>query len=204
MTKRLKPNTTKEDPTVKVAKITQVGVVVGLIITALIAPIVVTIANKVINADPTSTPTFTSTTTVEMLFSSTETQTPVLNITPVATVVQGTFPPPTTNTPDSPIAEIMNVQLNFSSSSGKAPLTVNFNAKGSYVSRSDGTILTCAEKNVCSYTWDVRAGSTSISEPVSGDGVFSYTFRKKGGYLVVVYVCRGAVCSFSAASISVK
>lgn len=204
MTKRLKTNTTKEDPTVKVAKITQVGVVVGLIITALVAPIVVTIANKVINADPTPTPTFKSITTAEIPFSSIETQTPVLNITPMDTVVQGTFPAPITNTPDSLVAEIMNVQLNFSSSSGKAPLTVNFNAKSSYVSRSDGTILTCAEKNVCSYTWDVRAGNTSISGPISGDGVFSYTFQKKGGYLVVVYVCRGVVCNFSTASISVK
>ncbi len=98
----------------------------------------------------------------------------------------------------------MVAQLTYNYAIGNAPLTVTFNAKTSYISYQDGTIDNCEFKNVCSYSWDVRQGSTPIYGPESGGNVFSYTFGKKGDYTVVVYVCRGTICNFAAANISAK
>lgn len=98
----------------------------------------------------------------------------------------------------------MIAQLSYNYAIGNTPLTVTFNAQSSYVSYQNGTIDNCEFKNVCSYSWDVRQGSTPIYGPESGGSVFSYTFGKKGNYTVVVYVCRGAICNFAAASITAK
>ncbi len=98
----------------------------------------------------------------------------------------------------------MNAQLVYNYATVNAPLSVTFNAHSSYLSYQDGTIETCEFSNVCSYSWDVRQGSTPIYGPESGGSVFSYTFTKKGDYTVVVYVCRGEICNFAAASITAK
>lgn len=98
----------------------------------------------------------------------------------------------------------MIAQLTYNYAIGNIPLTITFNAQSSYVSYKNGTIDNCKFKNVCSYSWDVRQGGTPIYGPESGGSVFSYTFAKKGDYTIVVYVCRGTICNFAAASITAK
>lgn len=98
----------------------------------------------------------------------------------------------------------MNAQLVYNYATGNPPLNVTFNAHSSYLSFPDGTIQDCVFKNVCSYTWDVRQGSTPIYGPETGGGMFSYTFQKSGDYTVVVYVCRGGICNFTAANVNVR
>lgn len=98
----------------------------------------------------------------------------------------------------------MIAQLAYNYASGPAPLTVTFNAKTSYVLYPDGTIENCEFKNVCQYSWDVRKDGALIHGPELGGSLFSYTFAKKGNYTVVVYVCRGKICHFASAAITVR
>lgn len=114
------------------------------------------------------------------------------------------IPPPPTLTPIPPTG-VMIAQISTNYSEGRAPLRVTFRAESSYVTFSDGSVETCKFANVCSYTWDVRKqeGAT-IHGPVIGGSEFSYEFAQKGVYMVVVYVCRGQACNFSATTIKTK
>jgi hypothetical protein len=135
-----------------------------------------------------------------------ETLTIVSNFTPSLTLTDTPFTPPTlppTFSP-TPAAGVMTAQITYNYSNGKAPLHVTFKAFSSFVTYPDGGVETCEFKNVCAYTWDVRKDGAVILGPVSGGGEFSYTFSKGGDYTVVVYVCRGEACNFSAASVTVK
>jgi hypothetical protein len=105
-----------------------------------------------------------------------------------------------TSTPSA----MMIPQLRFSASEGKAPLSVNFNAEGSFVDVKGGADLLCNFENVCQYTWSVRLGSTMMYEPTLGGSKFSYTFQKKGEYVVVLTVCRGEACESTAVVITVR
>lgn len=117
-------------------------------------------------------------------------------------VVPSPVTPTLTQPPDS---GTMTVQLIPSYLEGKAPFTPTFRAGTSFVTYSDGKVETCEFANVCSYTWDVREkNGKTIFGPESGSGVFSYTFHKKGDYTVLVYVCRGQACSYTAATVTVK
>jgi len=99
---------------------------------------------------------------------------------------------------------MMIPQLRFSASEGKAPLNVNFNAEGSFVDVKGGADLLCNFQNVCQYTWSVRLGSTMVYEPAFGGSKFSYTFQKKGEYVVVLTVCRGEFCESTAVVITAR
>lgn len=110
-----------------------------------------------------------------------ETPTEILTIEPSLIFTETSTPLPTDTPTATQIATIgeMNAQLVYNYVSRKPPLTVTFNAHSSYLSHSDGTVQDCLFKNVCSYTWDVRQGSTPIYGPEASGGVFSYTFQKK-------------------------
>jgi hypothetical protein len=184
-----------------VAIITGLITLAGVIVTALLAPIALEIVRHRLSA--TATPAPIAVETIAPIPASFATDSSDLLL-PIFTE---TIPPspanPPTPTPQA-AAETMTAQLTFSSSAGNAPLLVNFNARNSYLTRANQPTLTCIEKNVCSYTWSVRMGGTTIYGPSLGDSAFSYTFQKKGEYTVVVTVCRGDACNFAAASISVK
>lgn len=132
---------------------------------------------------------------------SSETPIEIPVIDPAPLITETSFP---SETPTLISLATMNAGLVYNYATGKVPLQVTFNAHSSYLSYQDGTIETCDFSNVCSYSWEVRQGSTPIYGPESGGSVFSYTFGKKGNYTVVVYVCRGAICNFAAASITAK
>lgn len=185
-------------PTVWVAIITLVGTIAVALFN--FSPFVDWINNK-LGLTPTAIIYFT------------ETSTPFA-IETFVTTIQDT-PSPTIETPSTITlesilpteikkSEIMMPQLIFSSSGGKAPLTVNFNASNSFVDVQGGEDLLCNFENVCKYTWSVRTGSTYLHEPTLGGSKFSYTFGKRGEYIVVVYVCRGEACNAAAAIITVK
>lgn len=119
-----------------------------------------------------------------------------------------TLTPFLTETPSSVASPnetgVMKAQIVYFYGTGKAPLQGTFKADSSFVSYSDGTSLDCAFKNVCSFTWDVRLDGKTVYGPIAGESAFSYTFQKRGNYMVVVYVCRGGVCNFSAVNIMVN
>lgn len=199
----------KVEADLKVAKINMLVAIVtglltlaGVIVTALLAPLAIEIVRHLLTS--TSTPVPIATEFVMPPPTEAVIDEPNVFILPTLTLTLPTSRVDVSTVTPQAVTETMTVQLTFSSSAGKAPLMVNFNAKNSYLSRTDGTTLSCIEKNVCSYSWDVRLGSTSIYGPKLGDSAFSYTFQKKGEYVVVVYVCRGEACNYSAASISVK
>ena len=190
--------TEKNNASIWVAIITGV---VSITLGILGFPPLVTYLNAQWNNTPTPQPT-------EAIFL-VPSETPVFSILTIATPQETNIVTPTiTTTPTStfePISGVMNAQISYNYSTGNAPLNVSFNAHASYVSYPDGQKVECQFENVCTYTWDVRTkeGKT-ISSPTGGPAEFSYTFSKKGEYMVVVYVCRGDVCNFSAANIVVK
>lgn len=100
---------------------------------------------------------------------------------------------------------VMDVQLVADRADGKSPLTVNFDARGSFLKDTNGVIYPCG---VCNYTWFVYQNSTLINDPKRSDhGSFSYKFGKDGDYRVVVKVCRGkdeSDCGYGAEDIAVR
>lgn len=204
------PNPDTKDPTLEIARINRSTTItvalftlIGGIATAILAsPFLLEYYRQYF---PTPTPSLASFITETI----TTPPTDIFTLTPgiLTPTFTETLPPSPTDLPTAApqtAPETMTAQLTFSSSAGNAPLMVNFNARNSYVTRANLPTLTCIEKNVCSYTWSVRLGGTTIYGPSLGDSAFSYTFQKKGEYVVVVYVCRGDTCNFAAASISVK
>jgi len=206
-----KPQKQSEDPQVRAARINQMGAVAIVLITVLIAPLVfrlmderneeeehnqTPLATEVFVSTPSYTPTFNID---DPLPTSTEfpTQVSFTNTPPVSII-----PPPSLTA--TSVSEVMNVVLTFSASEGKAPFPVNFSAKNSYLNQTDGTTLSCIEKNVCSYSWEVRTGGTPIYGSTTEGSVFSYKFEKKGEYVVIVFVCRGKACSYSSVSITAR
>lgn len=179
--------------------------IVGLIGTVIVAFMNFPPFENWLDAKLNPTPTITATPKIAetQTLAATENRTSTPEILPSPTFTQTPEPIPPSPTFENVTTanETMSVQLTSSSSEGRAPFLVNFNAKNSYVSRTDGTTLTCIERNVCNYTWSVRFDGKTIYGPTLGDSVFSYTFQKKGQYVVIAYVCRGKACSYSAVNI---
>lgn len=132
---------------------------------------------------------------------SSETPTEIPVIDPAPLITETSFP---SETPTLISLATMNAGLVYNYATGKPPLQVTFNAHSSYLSFPDGTTETCEFSNVCSYTWEVRQGSTPIYGPATSEGKFAYTFQNSGEYTVVVTVCRGSICNYAAAGINVR
>lgn len=189
----------KIDPTIWVAII---GAIATLTVTVIGLPALGTWLNAKLNPTPT---VFNSPTIIPY-----PSVTPFLNIptelsaTPLPINIGDIIPIDTvTSTPEA-TTEVMTVILTSSANDVKGPKSINFNARDSFISRSNGTTLSCIEKNVCSYTWDVRLNGAIIFGPVQGGSAFSFNFGKKGQYTVVVYVCRGNTCNYGAANVKVR
>jgi hypothetical protein len=200
----------KEDSTITVAKITQIGVitvgiitVVGTIISALLSS---SIVEDFFRANiPSSTPTIIALTEAFMP-SPLETPTATLEFSP-APVATETFTPfaVETTTPAESKVEILTVLLNASSNSGKASFQVNFNAKDSFITFTNGMTSSCFNSpNACIFTWTVSREGTIVYGPEQGNAGFSYRFEKKGRYFVSVNVCRGYTCNNSSTVIDAK
>lgn len=164
--------------------------------------VVFTITNTLIPiSQPTATESIPPTPSFTNMPSATATQTytPTFTNMPTATY---TYTPTTTATKGLPVG--MDVQLAADITSGKSPLKVNFDARGSFFRDSKGDIYPCG---VCNYTWYVYQNSKLVNEPERGNnGTFGYRFGK-GAYRVVVRVCRGqgdSDCAFDAEEISVR
>jgi hypothetical protein len=155
------------------------------------------------NPDPTLTPTAAMyTPTIESLVSPTVTlptstevfPTSTETLSPTATEISPTVPeahPTVTITPTATLFIGMDVQLTVDRTSGGAPLTVRFDARGSFLRALDGTIYRC-QSGACNFTWFVYKGNNQLNEPKrSSDGTLIYTFSKRGDYRVAVKVCRG-------------
>ena len=120
-----------------------------------------------------------------------------------------TLPPENIDTPTSTLtsetkSEIMTVILQANATEGKSPLLVNFNAKASYVKFSDGSTAACGETHFCKFTWAVYRDSQLIDNSTGGDGVFSYTFNRRGLYFVTTFVCRGEACGDDGVTVEVR
>ncbi len=142
---------------------------------------------------PVVSPTFFTDTSFLLTAPPVITDTPELSsATPI--VISTDVPPPTaTENPSEPIG--LSVRLTADKTSGKAPLTVRFDARGSFLRAPDGTIYPCRGGS-CNYTWDVYKAGQKIGKPTeNATGTFQYTFGKRGAYFVTVYVCRGHASS---------
>lgn len=202
--------TPQEEPVLKIAKINLLGVIitgiltlVGLIVTALLAPIALEYFRHAINTVPTPIEENTA------IFTPLPSESPAATLAfPSTPSMTETFTPPPTDIPTTTIkfeSETMTVMLNSSTNSGKIPLQVNFNAKDSFVTFTNGTTSSCVNNpNACTFTWTISREGKVIYGPEQGNAGFSFNFQKRGNHTVVVYICRGNACSFGVATVEVK
>lgn len=110
-----------------------------------------------------------------------------------------------TATPGLPVG--MDVQLITDTTSGTSPLTVNFDARESFLRDANGVIYKCWG-GPCNYTWYVyKDGKLVYQSDRAGGGTFKYKFGQSGEYRVVVRVCRGQAdsdCAYDGEEISVQ
>ncbi len=194
----------KEDTSIIVARIARTGAIVGGSIT-LIGVIIVALLNF-----PPVIRYFESAATLTNTPSPTVSFTPT--ILPSVTHNMTLTPPPVPNseTPftvsPSPTAPLnkMIIVLHANMTSGKAPLSVNFNASDSFMELADGSTWACSQAHLCTYTWTVNRANKQVGKPVKGSGKFSYTFSVKGTYFITAYVCRGAICNAGGITVVIK
>lgn len=148
----------------------------------------------------TATEDFTSTPIV-IVVTSTEvppTASPTFTITPTATdTATASFTP-------EPKTDQMTAILQSSLDGGKSPLSINFDARTSYVKFADGSTMPCGTTSFCSYAFTVYRDSKYYDKADNNTGVLSYTFGAKGKYSVTVYVCRGKACSDDGVTVDVR
>ncbi len=215
----------KDDTPVKVAWITQVGVItvalfacVASVIGAIFAspfvferfqhtPIPTQTASSGIqiigtNPFPTEMESAFQTAVATIIPSISEIQTMAATAhTPVMPELAGTLVPPV---PTSEMESSLSVILTSSLTEGKSPLSVNFNARDSFVKFEDGSVAVCGQSNFCAYMWAIYRDQKQVVVPFQGDGTFNYTFSGKGIYSVTVYVCRANVCADDGTVITVR
>jgi hypothetical protein len=195
----------KEDvPSVRVAWITQFGT-----ITVSVLACIATVLGTILAFPPvlkyfqdTPTPTMLPLLTLTSIPPFLSNDPPNMTATPFFIPNAGS-PVPLPPSTESP-AQKMIAFLNANATYGKAPLQVNMNAQNSYVQLANGSILPCGQFHLCDYVWTVYRDGKSVGKPVVGDGVYDYTFTRKGEYFVTVYVCRGSVCEDDGITIEVK
>ena len=137
---------------------------------------------------PTVVPTVASISTLTSTVTVTFTETPSLPLptetfTPVPALATDTA----TLIPTASLPTGMQVKFSASLSTGRAPLKVKFDARDSFFIDTAGNIFPCG---ACTYSWQVREGSTNLYGPEKGNGNFEFTFGKRGTFYVSVYVCR--------------
>ena len=141
--------------------------------------------------EPSSTLAFTSTSSPD------PTNTPI----PVTETSSPTVSPSSTNTITITVAPLETITLTPAPalivfiendrSAGRPPLTVNFDARDSYLIASDGQQYPC-RNGTCNYTWKVVSDGQKLEKSqLNSSGKFQYTFGKRGKYLISVWICRG-------------
>ncbi|GMV33574.1 MAG: hypothetical protein DCC59_00540 [Chloroflexi bacterium] len=202
MSNKNKKKGQKVDPAVMAAIITLIGTLVTLLVTY--EPIK-NWWNTRLNSTPTLIPTVSA--TDASLVVPSETPARESNFTPTPGITETIAPSPAiiSTFTDVPDIGVMTAQIASNYYDGRAPFTATFRAGTSFVIYPDGRVETCEFAHVCSYTWDVREknGST-IYGPEAGGKEFAYNFTKRGEFIVVVYVCRGQACSFTAANVTAR
>jgi hypothetical protein len=85
----------------------------------------------------------------------------------------------------------MVVVVSPDKNTGKAPLAVTFDARGSYLLTPDGQKHSC-RTGACHYTWRVYLNGEQLgnSDNDSG-GTFQYAFGLRRQYIVTVNICWG-------------
>jgi hypothetical protein len=130
--------------------------------------------------------------------------------TPFATEVVETIPPsqppptmdvitpivvttiaPDLSSPTFSVASEMFVRIAASQTSGKAPLTVKFDARDSYVQAPDGTIFECS-RGACRYSWYILLNGQEFDRPDTDRGTLDFRFQQEGIYSISVYICHGS------------
>lgn len=110
----------------------------------------------------------------------------------VATPIIATIAAPeATATPTSNAPAVMHVIVTSNQTTGKAPLVVRFDARGSYVQAPDGTIYEC-RKGACRYSWYILLNGQQFARPDTTGGTLEFKFQKKGIYSISVYICHGS------------
>jgi hypothetical protein len=141
------------------------------------------------NPSPTPSPTLdTSTASLASAISPTLTEI----ILPVETSTPEIISSNTvTLSPTPSIAAEMFVSIVASRTTGRAPLTVRFDAKGSYVKAPDGKIFECS-KGACRYIWSILLNGQEVARPDVTGGTMDFRFEETGTYLTSVYICHGS------------
>lgn len=170
-----------------------VAVVTG-IVTITVALIGSPLFEKWLETKPTPLPTFiasvsASPPTESISPTSTETILPVL--TPSLEVIPPATVAPNLPSPTSSEAALMYVSIAASQTTGKAPFTVKFDARGSYVQASDGTIYECS-KGACRYSWYIFLNGQEFARPDTTRGTLDFRLQNKGIYSISVYICHGS------------
>ena len=138
---------------------------------------------------PTSTPIATSSPVLtDTPIPLTQTLSPTVSPSSTSTIaITATAVETITLTP----APALIVLLENDRAAGRPPLTVNFDARDSYLIASDGQQYPC-KYGACNYTWKVVfEGQKLEKSQLNSSGKFQYTFGKRGKYLISVWICRG-------------
>jgi hypothetical protein len=121
--------------------------------------------------------------------------TPTEIILPVETstpeIISSSTAAPDSPSPTSSVAAEMFVHIAASQTTGKAPFTVKFEARDSYVQAPDGTIYECS-KGACRYSWYIFWNGQEFARPDSTRGTLDFRFQQKGTYSISVYICHGS------------
>lgn len=179
----------------------ETAIVVALI--ALVGTIVTVVAPLIDKRIPTSTPapSFTPvagpTDTLAALMTNTAEAT--LTVWPTLTP---TIPP--TSSAVATLPSAMTASLRANMTEGKAPLNVNFDARGSSYRFADGTTVSCGEGFLCTFTFAVYFNSKAQVTVDNRSGVYSHSFNTKGEYFVSLYVCRDTACDDDGILITVR
>jgi len=158
---------------------------------------------------PTETPDATAT-----IVSPTDTlqPTPTLTATssntPTATLTH-TFTPRPTNSFTAtlpPNSDQMTASLvtNLSGGSSPAPVNISFDARNSVAQFANGGSEVCGNTSLCSFAFSIREGSQQVYSENNNSGRITYKFTNSGRYTVVVNVCRGNACDFTAITFEIK
>ena len=162
---------------------------------------------------PTATPTISKTPTEFVTATKYPTTTPIIV---VVTSTEAPVTPPTptlTPTPQNtataspspePKVDTMTAVLQATRLTGKAPLTVNFDARTSQAEFAEGGSVPCGNNPSCSYAFTIYRDSKVVERISNNTGLLPYTFNNKGQYSVNVNVCRGEACNDDGVTVTVK
>jgi|SRR6185295_10597797 len=163
------------------------------LITAITSIVVALISSQ--SSKPGPTPTLTSTTMPSPTYFFTDLPVIFTDMPPSTIVPSLTNAIPVATVPSETITLIPQPKLiailEANKTSGRKPLTVKLDARGSYLNDYDGQTYVC-RNGACYYTWKVYVGGQQFGKSVTDSGgTFDYTFGKQGTYMITVWICRG-------------